>query len=92
MDEWVLYIFHFHKRLKHAYHYTGITKDIKRREQEHITGKGSPLVKAFIDEDIDYELRVMGKFPNYSEAKEKERRKKNSGGARKYCPICKEER
>lgn len=91
-DPWFLYIFHFDEKVAHAQHYIGITKDPVRREKEHCSGQGSPLIKAFMKAKISYTFEVVGDFPNYSEAKEAERKKKNRGGASKWCPICKEER
>ena len=89
---WFLYIFCFNKRVAHAKHYTGITKDPERREQEHIKGQGSPLMAAVSKLNIGYEFRVLGQFKGYSEAKEAERKRKLRGGASKWCPVCKEKR
>ena len=76
----------------HAKHYTGITNDPERREKEHARGQGSPLIAELMKLNIEYEFRVVGQFKGYSEAKEAERRKKNAGGASKWCPVCKEKK
>lgn len=91
-ESWFLYIFCFHEPVSHARHYTGITKDPKRREKEHTRGQGSPLVAELSKRNIGYEFRVISKHNGYSEAKEAERRRKNSGGASRWCPVCKDKR
>ena len=91
-ETWFLYIFCFHSPVCHAKHYTGITKDPERREKEHTSGQGSPLMAELVKCNIGYEFRVISQHKGYSEAKEAERKKKNNGGATKWCPVCKEKR
>ena len=67
----------------------GITNDPGRREKEHTRGQGSPLVKAAIEAGIGYEFKVISQHDGYSEAKEAERKRKNRGGASKWCPVYK---
>jgi predicted GIY-YIG superfamily endonuclease len=45
----MLYLLHFDPRYRHAGHYLGYTEDLPKRFALHIQGKGSPLVKAAVN-------------------------------------------
>lgn len=91
-EPWFLYIFHLHKRLGHAQHYTGITNDPIRREREHVRGQGSPLIKAAISAGIEYEFIIVSEHKGYSSAKAAEKKRKGQKRASRWCPYCKEQR
>jgi predicted GIY-YIG superfamily endonuclease len=45
----MLYLLHFDPRYRHAGHYLGYTEDLPKRFALHVRGKGSPLVKAAVN-------------------------------------------
>lgn len=45
----MLYLLHFDPRYRHAGHYLGYTEDLPTRFALHIKGRGSPLVKAAVN-------------------------------------------
>ena len=85
-----VYVLHFDRPLKHAKHYVGWSKDHplkpNGRIDKHRKGQGSALTKALFQAEIGFEVSIIweGVCRNF------ERRKKNSGGASRYCPICKD--
>jgi predicted GIY-YIG superfamily endonuclease len=90
MNSWKVYILHFDKAFKHACHYTGITNDIDRRMDEHRKGKGARLTQILKANGISFDYSVIGEYPNYSEAKAREKHLKTCYKKPvRYCPICK---
>jgi hypothetical protein len=81
-----VYLLHFDPSYQHAGHYIGFCDDETpdRRFKEHLTGRGSPLVKAAVK--AGSQVHVAQFFPGASRTFE--RKLKNRGSARKWCPAC----
>lgn len=81
-----VYLLHFDPRYQHAGHYIGFCQDDspERRFEHHMAGRGSPLVKAAIA--AGSRVHVAQFFPGASRTFE--RKLKNWGSARKWCPAC----
>jgi len=81
----MVYLYHFDKPYRgRAQHYLGSTNDLRRRHHEHMTGRGSPLIKAALSSGIRMLL-----FPLYpDEGFELERAIKWQKNSRRICPIC----
>lgn len=74
-------------RLFHAGHYTGWARDrqtFARRIEHHRHGHGARLVAAAIAAGLDF---VVARTWDEGD-RAKERRLKRSGGASRYCPLC----
>jgi predicted GIY-YIG superfamily endonuclease len=83
-----VYLLHFDQRYVHAGHYTGWANDLDQRLAQHQRGTGARLVEVITQAGIGF--RVARLWPGASKAQE--RSLKNSGGASRYCPICRDER
>jgi predicted GIY-YIG superfamily endonuclease len=59
-----------------ALYYLGSTNDIERRWQEHLSGRGSPMLRAAIAQGIVCEIVALKEFPTESEARAEEIRLK----------------
>lgn len=79
-----VYLLHFERRYRHAGHYTGWASNIAARLEEHRRGRGARLVEVVTAAGIDFELARVWLGADRS----KERRLKRSGGASRYCPLC----
>lgn len=79
-----VYLLHFTRRYQHAGHYTGYADDIARRVEQHRAGRGARLVEVITAAGIGFELARV--WPGATRSKE--RRLKRSGGASRYCPLC----
>lgn len=81
----MVYLYHFEKAYFHAQHYLGSTnRNLSDRHQEHISGRGSPLVHAAHKAGIDLTL-----IPLYiDEGFALERAIKRYHNNRRICPIC----
>lgn len=84
----MVYLLHFARPYHHARHYIGVALDgdAHRRLAEHLTGHGSPLVRAVVAAGIRVELvfTVPGD-------RALERKLHNRHGTR-VCPRCKAQR
>ena len=83
-----VYLLHFDQRYQHAGHYTGWAEHLDQRLAQHQRGTGARLVEVITQAGIGF--RVARLWPAASRARE--RSLKNSGGAARRCPICKQER
>ncbi len=83
-----VYLLHFDQRYQHAGHYTGWADDLDQRLAAHQRGAGARLVEVITRAGIGFRLARI--WPGASRARE--RSLKNSGGAARRCPICKDER
>jgi predicted GIY-YIG superfamily endonuclease len=83
-----VYLLHFDQRYVHAGHYTGWAEHLDQRLAQHQRGTGARLVEVITQAGIGF--RVARLWPGASKAQE--RSLKNSGGASRYCPICRDER
>lgn len=93
MDEtWYVYVIHFLTPVKHAGHYTGIATDPYRRFEEHKKGKAKAgrLCQVAVERGVEMVMRVVSEHDGYSLAHTEERRLKSWGGAKRFCPVCKE--
>lgn len=88
---WYVYILHFDKPYKHAMHYLGITNDPDRRFKEHNSGQGGRLPAVVRQNNIDFEMFILGKYNTYEEAKTREKHlKEKYKKPSRYCPKCRE--
>jgi predicted GIY-YIG superfamily endonuclease len=83
-----VYLLHFDQRYVHAGHYTGWADNLDHRIAQHQRGTGARLVEVITQAGIGFKVARL--WPGASKAQE--RSLKNSGGASRYCPICKDER
>lgn len=79
-----VYLLHLDRPLKHARHYLGWAIDHERRNGEHESGNGSPMLRAAKAEGIGWTIArvwtgVTRRF---------ERKLKNGGGSSRLCPLC----
>jgi hypothetical protein len=81
-----VYLLHIEPSYQHAGHYIGFCEedDPSRRLERHLSGRGSPLIKAAVGAGCKVELAhfIPGADRNF------ERKIKNRGSARRWCPIC----
>jgi len=82
------YLFHLEPPYHHARHYVGIALDgnVPRRLRQHISGQGSPLIRAAVAAGC--QVRVVLDVPG---DRGLERRWHNAHGTR-VCPECKPRR
>jgi predicted GIY-YIG superfamily endonuclease len=78
-----IYLLHFDRPLGHARHYTGWTRDLVRRLARHGRGQGARLLQVAHERGIKWTLAAT-----WAGTRADERKKKDSGSARRYCPIC----
>jgi len=81
-----VYLLHFDRPYKHAKHYTGYSKHPKIRIDLHRRGIGANLMNVIFEAGIGFQV---AKIWYRGGTRKMERRLKNSGGASRYCPICK---
>lgn len=82
----LVYLLHFDKPYKHARHYWGWAQKVEARNSHHKDGTGANLMAYVAAAGISWEVAMVIPGDKY-----KERQMKNRGGARRLCPICKEE-
>lgn len=81
----MVYLYHFDKPYRgHAQHYLGSTNNMQRRHQEHLSGHGSPLIRAALD--VGIRLTLIPLYPD--EGYGLERAIKWQKNNRRICPIC----
>ena len=83
----MVYLIHFEKKISHAQHYIGYSKDMKtfeKRMKHHGNGNGASILKALNEKGIKY--HVVRIWPdadgNY------ERKLKKRKNAKFLCPFC----
>ena len=87
---WYVYILHFNQPYHRANHYLGITNNITKRITKHKAGCGAKLLKKLKEHNITFQYCVIETYPNYSEAKTREKYLKNKiKNTKRYCLICK---
>jgi predicted GIY-YIG superfamily endonuclease len=83
----MVYILHFDRPYKHAYHYIGFTagglKALQERMEEHRTGRGANLMRVISEAGIGFTVTGTRKG-----GRREERRIKVMGGACRVCPHC----
>jgi predicted GIY-YIG superfamily endonuclease len=83
MGAGTVYLLHFDQPYKHARHYVGWTRNVKRRLAEHVAGRGVPLTIAARRAGITLVLARM--WPG---SPARERQIKRQGGHARHCPLC----
>jgi predicted GIY-YIG superfamily endonuclease len=81
-----IYLIHFDTPYQHAQHYLGFATDIAKRLNKHKSGHGARLMQVVEDAGITWQLARIWREGTRTE----ERRLKNGGSSRRYCPICNE--
>ena len=79
-----VYLLHFSRPYKHAAHYIGWSRYLKRRLAHHKAGTGARLLQVIVEAGIDFELVRVWKGVD----KHFERRLKNQKNTARLCPIC----
>jgi predicted GIY-YIG superfamily endonuclease len=83
MGAGTVYLLHFDQPYKHARHYVGWTRNVRRRLAEHMAGRGVPLTIAARGAGITLVLARM--WPG---GPDRERQIKRQGGHARHCPLC----
>lgn len=78
-----VYLLHFERPYYHARHYVGWTTNLASRMRRHRSGAGSPLVRAVIEEGIEFQLARV--WHNVSRRFE---RRCHATHNVELCPIC----
>ncbi len=78
-----VYLLHFDQPYKHARHYVGWARDLKRRLAEHEAGQGARLLAVVGAAGIGWQLARM--WPG---GRDRERQIKWQGGHARKCPLC----
>jgi predicted GIY-YIG superfamily endonuclease len=79
----MLYLLHFDPRYRHAGHYLGYTEDLPKRFALHLSGRGSPLVRAAVRSGSKIALVRLWAGDGNAEQEIKRR-----GSRARLCPIC----
>lgn len=81
----MIYLLHFDPPYQHARHYLGFTdRDVDARLEEHLTGRGSPLVRAAVLAGA--EVTVTRTWEGGT--RDQERRLKRRKNTPRLCPTC----
>jgi len=78
-----VYVIHARRRLHHAHHYVGFTRNLPQRLTQHLTGQGAHLTNAFNYYGIRYD--VVHVMPGGYDL---EAYVKSWHHARQFCPVC----
>lgn len=88
-----VYLLHFDKSLHHAQHYCGWTSNgVEARLGTHLSGRGAKLVKAAVEAGLQVVVARSWQYGNWQEARQQERRLKNTHNLPSYCPVCRKAR
>jgi len=85
-----VYVIHARRRLHHARHYVGFTRNLPSRITQHLTGQGAHLTNAFNYYGIAYEpvpaqAGIVHVMPGGYDL---EAYVKSWHRARQFCPVC----
>ena len=83
MTAGTVYLLHFDQPYKHARHYVGWARNVRRRLAEHAAGRGARLLAVVRDAGIGWQLARM--WPG---GRDRERQIKRQGGHARKCPLC----
>lgn len=83
----VVYLVHFERPYRHARHYWGWAQRLEARMSHHEAGTGARLLAVVKEVGIPWQVALVEPGD-----KNRERQRKNQGGAARTCPICKEEK
>lgn len=80
-----VYLLHFEPRYRHAGHYLGSTLAGSEHDRiaDHLTGRGSPLVRAAVDAGCSVVLART-----WRGGRDTERRLKDRKNSPRLCPLC----
>jgi predicted GIY-YIG superfamily endonuclease len=78
------YLLHFDEPFRHARHYTGWTRDLPARLEEHRRGQGARLMQAVRAAGIRFTLARIWE----GTTRDREDSLKHRGSARRFCPKC----
>ena len=78
-----VYLLHFDQPYRHARHYVGWARNVKRRLVEHEAGRGARLLAVVRAAGIGWQLARM--WPG---SRTRERQIKRQGGHARQCPLC----
>ncbi len=78
-----VYLLHFDRPYKHARHYVGQTRNVRRRLAEHAAGRGARLTAAVLEAGIGWQVARL--WPGGTA---RERQLKAQGGHARKCPLC----
>ena len=78
-----VYLLHFDRPYRHAGHYVGWARNVKRRLAEHEAGRGARLLAVVQAAGIGWQLARM--WPG---GRARERQIKRQGGHARKCPLC----
>ncbi|MEV6281032.1 hypothetical protein [Nocardia sp. NPDC051832] len=78
-----VYLLHFDSPFAHARHYTGWTRDLDARLDEHRAGRGARLMSVIGQHGITWQLART-----WEGTRGRERQLKRAGGASRRCPLC----
>ena len=79
-----IYLLHFMEPIAHAQHYTGSTRDLQRRFEEHHRGEGAKITRAFAEAGIGFKVARVWE----TTSREAEQEIKAQKNGRQYCRIC----
>ena len=77
-----IYLIHFDRPVAHAQHYLGWTSDLAERLRVHLSGQGSPLIRAARGHG---EVRLVRTWLG---SRSDERRMHNRHENPRMCPVC----
>jgi predicted GIY-YIG superfamily endonuclease len=80
----MLYLLHFDPPYRHARHYLGYTEDLVTRFALHLKGRGSPLVKAAVQNKS--RITLVRIWAGDGNAEQEIKRVVGSRG--RLCPVC----
>ena len=80
----MVYLIHFDKKYKHALHYIGYSRNVKKRVESHKLGTGARLLQVLNENGIGY--KVVYIWPDGTRQFEIELKKQHN--SKRYCPIC----
>ena len=83
MSAGTVYLLHFDQPYKHARHYVGWARNVKRRLAEHAAGRGARLLAVVRDAGIGWQLARL--WPG---SRARERQIKRQGGHARHCPCA----
>jgi predicted GIY-YIG superfamily endonuclease len=82
----MVYLLHFNTPYKHAAHYLGYASNLSKRVLKHATKPDARLMQVIKENNIGFVVARVWPDADRNE----ERRLKNTGSSKRFCPICNE--
>ena len=79
----MIYLIHFDKKISHAQHYVGSTRNLKQRIKTHRDSRGANLLRVANERGIRWEVVRIWRLKC-----REERILKKMKSTANYCPIC----